>query len=97
MIVKIHKTSDERLILSICDDDLIGMNVEEAGKQLDLSSDFYKGEKMGEEEILKLIKKAYSLNAVGKDSVKCCLKSGVIDKNRVGKISNVPYAYMVRF
>jgi len=97
MIVKIHTTSDNRLILTICDDELIGKRYEEREKQLDLTSDFYQGNKMAEEEIIKLIEKAYIINAVGKDSVGCCVKAGVINKKTVGKIKGIPYAYMVRF
>lgn len=97
MIVKTHTTNDNRLILTICDDDLIGEKYEEGGKQLDLTSDFYQGEKIEEEAIIGLIKKAYMVNAIGENSVKCCLKAGVVDKNNIGKIKRVPYAHMVRF
>ena len=43
MIVKIHKR-DDRTILAVCDSDLIGRTFTEGERQLDLSSDFYKGE-----------------------------------------------------
>ena len=50
MIVKIHKTRDRRKIIAVCDENLIGKRFEEREMQLDLSSDFYNGELMNEEE-----------------------------------------------
>lgn len=97
MIVKTHTTSDNRLILTICDDELIGKKYGEGEKQLDLTSDFYKGNKMAEKEIIKLIEKAYIINAVGKNSVGCCLRAGVVNKKNIGVIKGVSYAQMTRF
>ena len=45
MIVKIHN-NEGRLILAICDKDILGKKFVEEKKQLDLSSGFYKGEQM---------------------------------------------------
>ncbi|MBW2970933.1 DUF424 family protein [Candidatus Woesearchaeota archaeon] len=97
MIVKRHTTSDRRLILTICDDEILGRIYSEGEKQLDLSSEFYKGEKMAESQLRELVKHAYMINAVGKKSIKCCVDSGVIDAGRVATISKIPYAQMVRF
>ena len=97
MIVKTYATSDNRLILTICDGELIGKRYIEGEKQLDLTSNFYKGTEMEEEPIIKLIEKAYTINAVGKKSVELCINVGVVDKDKIGKIKGIPYAYMVRF
>ncbi|OGM01847.1 hypothetical protein A3K72_04235 [Candidatus Woesearchaeota archaeon RBG_13_36_6] len=97
MIVKTHISNDNKLILAICDNGLIGNKYEEGEKQLDLASSFYNGKKMEEEAVIELIEKAHIINAVGKDSVDCCLKAGVVDKNNIGRIKGIPYAYMVGF
>ena len=95
MIVKKHITQDQRLILTICDDKLIGEVFTEGEKQLDLSSDFYKGEQKQDEEIVKLLKKAYSINAVGEESVKLCVDNGFIKKEDVCKVDSILFAQMV--
>lgn len=97
MIVRTHSSSDNRLILTICDSDLIGKVFEEGDQQLDLSSDYFKGEEMEDDKIFKLIQKAYSVNVVGKKSVEICIKAGVIDQENIAKIKGIPYAYMLRF
>jgi hypothetical protein len=95
MIVKIHKTSDRRIILAVCDSNLIGKKFEEKGLQLDLCSDFYKGEEKTEQEICDLFKQAYIVNLVGKESISLALKEEIIEKENIIKIKNVPHAEAV--
>ena len=58
MIVKIHKTQEGRIILAVCDKEIIGKKYEENGIQLDLKSEFYKGKEIEEEKVKELFKKA---------------------------------------
>jgi hypothetical protein len=97
MIVKKHVTEDRRLILAICDYALIGSVIEEGNKRLDLSADFYRGESKSEEETVKLIGKAFSVNAVGEKSVALCIKEGVASKGDIKSIKKIPYLQLVFF
>ncbi len=92
MIVKVHRSPEGRKIVSICDKEIIGEKFYEKNMQLDLSSDFYKGDERTEEEIIRLMKDAYILNIVGEKSVGFCLKQGWISKNKIVKIKNMPHA-----
>ena len=92
MIVKTHKTQDGRKILAICDSDLIGQKFEEKKLQLDLTSDFYKGEEKNEEEIISLLKGCYLINVVGEKSIGLVIKLGIINKNNIIKIKNITHA-----
>ena len=83
-------------MVAICDNELIGQKFEEKNLQLDLSSDFYKGEDKSEGEIVKLIKGSYVINAVGEKSVGLCLKLGLLDEKDVINIKNIPHAQAVR-
>lgn len=96
MIVKAH-FSYGRLVLAVCDKDVFNKRFVDRDLQLDLTSDFYKGEERTKEETIVLMKKAYIVNAVGKQAVDCCIKAGIIDKDKIKKIKKIPYAYMVRF
>ena len=93
LIVKIHKTPDKRMILAVCDKELIGKKFEQEGLQLDLNSDFYKGEEKTEEEILNLFKQAYIINLVGKKSIMLGSKQGIIKE--VIKIKEIPHAIVL--
>ncbi len=94
MIVKKHK-NEGRLILAICDNDVLGKKYTEGNKQLDLRSDFYKGEEMNEEELKELVKKAYIINAVGKKAVKFLISEGMVSKERIINIAKIPHAQVL--
>lgn len=92
MIAKVHRSPEGKKIISICDQELIGKKFYEKNRQLDLSSNFYKGEEKTESEIRILARGAYILNIVGKKSVKFCMKEGWISKNNIIRIKTVPHA-----
>ena len=94
MIVKKH-INDRRLILAICDTDLIGKIFKEKKLQLDLSSDFYNGDEISEFELDSLVKKAYIINAVGKTSIGSLIKNKIISKEDVKYVKNIPYAQVM--
>ena len=55
-IVKLHKSPEGKTILAVCDAEIAGKYFEEGDLQLDLSSNFYKGEEMAEPRIKELFK-----------------------------------------
>ncbi len=95
MLVKKHKTRDGRLILAVCDSELIGKKFEQGKLQLDLTNDFYKGEEKSESEVHLMFQQAYILNLVGEKSVKLALKQRLIDETHILKIEGVPHAQCV--
>lgn len=95
MIAKLHKSREGRTILAVCDSDIFGKKFEENDLQLDLCSGFYKGEKMDEKRITELFKVVSIVNLVGEKSVSLGIKSGVIEKENVKKISGIPYAQAI--
>jgi len=96
MIVKQH-INQGRILLTICDDEVIGKKLEEGKKQLDLSADFFKGERKTEEEVKQLIKKAVFLNLNGEKAVALGVELGFVDPENILFISNVPHAECVVF
>jgi len=95
MIVKEHITSDNKLILTVCDKEIIGRKFETPDLKLDLSSNFYKGKEKTEKEIIKLFQMSYMINLVGQKSVELGLKSKIISKKDIIKIKNIPYVQAV--
>ena len=94
MIVKVHK-SDGKIILAVCDKELLGKKFNEKNKQLDLTSSFYQGEEKSNDELRSLIKKSYIINLVGKKSVDFGVKEDIISKAHIIKIKNVPHAQAI--
>jgi len=95
MIVKLHKTNDNKKIVAVCDSNLIGKKFEEKNLQLDLTSDFYSGEEKPEEVITKMFYDCYMINLVGKNSVNLALKHGIISENNIVYIKKIPHAQAI--
>lgn len=94
MIVKKHN-HDGRLVLAICDEELLNKKISEGDLCLDLSASFFKGEKVEESLVLALIKKAYIVNAVGNKSILLLKKEGFIDEDDVLFVSKTPYSQVI--
>lgn len=95
MIIKQHVTPDKRLILAICDDDLLGKTFIEGKKQLELSSNFYKGAKAEDADVVPLLTKAYAINAVGRAAVSVCIKAGLAETKNISKIKGIPFLQLI--
>ena len=90
LFLKAIKTDDGRYFVTLIDKDIVGKKFEENELQLDLTSEYYKGEEKKEEEILRILQKAYSINFVGEKSVELGVSNGFIDKKMILKIKGIP-------
>ena len=92
MLVKIHNGS--RLVVAICDSDLIDKKFEEGKLQIDLTTGFFKGDEKTEEEVREIIEDARRedacFNIVGKKSVRLAKEGGVVKEEGVSEIGGVP-------
>ena len=95
MIVKIHKVEGNKMLLAVCDSELLGKKFEEGNKQLDMTSNFYKGEEKTTREVCDLMRNSYMINLVGEKSIKLALKEELVNEDNINKISDVPYAQVI--
>jgi len=94
MIVKVHK-QNEKTIVAICDEVLLGKIFEEGDLILDLSSSFYAGVKMTEQEAGDLLRNANIVNLVGEKSIALGKSEDIIDEGKTNTINGIPYAQSV--
>ena len=94
MIVKSHKR-ENKILLSVCDDDLLGKKFTEGEKQLDLTSEFYAGEQVTKTEASDLMRNVDYLNIVGKKSVQLAIDEELIEEENVIFIDGIPSAQAV--
>ena len=93
ILVKVHKTED-RIILCLCDKDLIGKKFEDKEFILDVSERFYNGKEI-DKDIKKMIENANIINVVGKESIKFLIDNKIINKDGIKKIAGVPHAQVL--
>ncbi|MEK6959678.1 MAG: DUF424 family protein [Nanoarchaeota archaeon] len=94
-ILRIHRRLDGTVLLAICDKEVCGKKHVEGKLQIDASSTFYKGEEATEEEVKSLFHVATHLNLVGQKAIELAKSMGYVQRDKVVKISGVPYAECV--
>jgi len=97
VLVKVHKSY--RWVVAVCDKDIFGRKLVEGNKVLDVSGEFFNGEKMDEDEIMKEIircnEEDATFNFVGEKSVNIAKKLGIVKDEGVVFIDGVPFALVL--
>jgi len=95
MYIKKHIVR-EKIVFAICDEELIGRRFSEGDLILDVSNDFYKGDKKSEEEVEEIIKDFENVNLVGEKTIKFALKLGILNKDNIVIIGGIPHAQIIQ-
>jgi len=95
IIGKLHTDTDGKEVLALCDSDLVGKKIEEGKKQLDLTSSFYKGKEMKDDQLDDLLKVVYLINAVGTEVVEFLKQKKLVAPSQIITIANIPHAQVV--
>lgn len=94
MQIKIHRS--HRNVVAIADTEIIGKKFEQGLLQLDVRENFYKDKEVSKEELIKLIqfhkRDDATFNIVGKESCQTAIEAGLISKEAIGKVQNIPFA-----
>ena len=93
--IKIYKRGND-LLIGACDEDLLGKKFEDGKFQIDVSRDFYDGQRINIDILKKYLEDATIANLVGKETIKCAIDLGFIDEDSIIKIKGIPHAQMVR-
>lgn len=97
MYIKIHKSY--RNVVALADEEIIGKKFEEGKRQLDIRENFYKGKKVTKQEAIKFLQlqadEDATFNIVGEKSIQATIEAGLITKNSVRKIQNIPFTLIL--
>jgi hypothetical protein len=94
MIAKIHNNQG-KMIIALCDSDILGKKFEEKEFILDLSSAFFKGKEATKEQLIPYLTKAYVINAAGKDSVGFLIENNMANKKDIKFVEKIPHVQSV--
>jgi hypothetical protein len=88
-----------RDVVAVCDKELIGKKFEEGIFQLDVKENFFKGKESSKEEVSEIMRdmklEDSTFNIIGEKSVQTALEAGIITKDGVRKIANIPFAWVL--
>ena len=93
--IKIYKQGNDTLV-GACDVQLIGKKFKDGKYILDVSKEFYGGTQVSINNLKKYLNSATIANLVGKETVDCAIKMGLVSPNCVLNINGVPHAQMVK-
>ena len=95
MFIVAQHNSKGRLILTVCDSGIHGKKFEEKTVALDLGSKFYSGQEKDAAAVEKLMLKAYTIHAVGKNSVAIAIRLGLATKEDTKTVAGVPHVQVL--
>jgi len=88
--------SEEKVIIAVCDSDIIGKEFREGELTLNLDEKFYKGEIVSKKELNQALLDADIVNISGKKSVACAVDLGYIDTETIIFINGIPHAQILK-
>ncbi len=97
MQIKIHDSY--RIIVALSDTNLLNKTFEQDNKQIEIKPNFFKGEEINKEKAIHLLKDMQkedaTFNIVGKESIQTALEAGIINKEGIIKIQDIPIALIL--
>jgi len=84
------------IMVSVCDEELLGRVLREGKIVFEISEKFYKGSRMTLEEAVAELKNCTIANLVGKNIVDAAIKEKLVHPEAVIRIAGVPHAQIVR-
>lgn len=97
LVAKVHNSY--RVVVALCDADLIGKRFEQDIRELDIRASFFKDQEMNTEQAIALlkeyIKEDATFNIVGRHAVHAAEQAGIITKEDTDTIANIPFALIL--
>ncbi|MBT7102320.1 DUF424 domain-containing protein [archaeon] len=97
ILVKVHESY--RWVVAVCDEDIFGRKLVEGKRVLDVSGEFFNGEKMSEDEavaeIIRCNREDATFNFVGEESVDLAKRLGIVKDEGIVLIEGVPFALVL--
>ena len=93
--IKIYRQGKD-LLIGACDEKLIGKKFEEGKFQINVTKEFYDGQRISPDVLKKFLEEATIANLVGEETIKSAIEAGLIDEDCVIRIKGIPHAQMVK-
>jgi uncharacterized protein len=84
------------LMVNICDEDLLGKNIESDTVNINITSEFF-NEIVNENDITNLLKRCSIANLIGKRIVDKTLSLGLAKRDSIKLVSDIPFLMIFKF
>lgn len=86
----------ENLVIGACDEHLLGKKFVDGKFKIDVSKNFYGGERVNKDTLAKYLSDATIANLVGEESVNCAIRLGLVNRDCILRIKGIPHAQLVK-
>jgi len=93
--LRVRETLDH-ILVTVCDEQLLGMTLEEGKIKFNVSKEFYGGDLVDTSTCIKYLKNATVANMIGKNTVEAAISAGLVHKDAVLYIQGHPHAQWVK-
>ncbi|MFD1586159.1 DUF424 domain-containing protein [Halorientalis brevis] len=91
-----ERDTDEGLLVSVCDPDVLGETFEDGPISLTVDEEFYDGDPVDEDAVVNSLAKCAVANLVGTEAVGVAIEHGFVDEANVLDIEDTRHAQMLR-
>ncbi|MCD6511639.1 MAG: DUF424 family protein [Thaumarchaeota archaeon] len=84
-------------LLNVCEKELLGSVVKGDGLEMRISEDYFGGEVVEREEVIKLVKECEIVNLVGNEIVEAVVEEGLANGDAVRIIGGVSFLMIFKF
>ncbi|NEU55317.1 DUF424 domain-containing protein [Halorussus sp. MSC15.2] len=91
-----ERETDEGLLVSVCDDDVLGETFEDDGVSLTVTEEFYGGDEADEQTVVDSLARASVANLVGTEAVELAIREGFVDEANVLDVETTRHAQFLR-
>ena len=91
-----ERETDEGLLVSVCDPDVLGETFENGQVSLTVEADFYDGEEVDEDAVVDSLARCAVANIVGTRSVEVTIEHGFVEEANVLDIEDTRHAQLLR-
>ena len=93
--LKLFECKNQKLVAA-CDEEILGKTFREGKIKLEISKNFYKGERVAIINAIEVLHKADIANLSGASIIKEVIKRGLADKRSVISISGIPHLQIMK-
>jgi len=95
MLLRIHRSADNKTVVGICDQELLGTTLTEGDLNIEISPYFFGTHEATKEEVLAALNDCNNINIFGERCIALAIEHGYLDQDSYRKVGGVPHAIIL--
>ncbi|HOW04871.1 DUF424 domain-containing protein [Methanospirillum hungatei] len=96
MLLRIHRSADDKEVIGLCDRELIGRTFSEGEISISINEAFFGNQPASEEEVIRVLMTGDNITIFGKRCVDLAVSHGILEPDSCRLISGIPYTTIIR-